>query len=221
MSNVHDHDHGGHGHDHHDHGAHDHSDEIEPALQSLLYKQIEFQKIVALNESTPDSGSKVIQKTWAQRLDTEPVLTSDADEQLLVTVPFAGTVKLHSILIRSSTDASAPRTLKLFLNKEGLDFSAVSDLKPAQVLTLSQTSDVQDVPVKRTLFGNTYSLTLFFEDNFGDDKTSVYYLAFKGEYMKLNREPVEFLYEKAANPRDHAPIVGAGDMASSGPNQGI
>jgi hypothetical protein len=50
------------------------------------------------------------------------------------------------------------------------------------------------------------------EDNFGDDVSRISYLAFKGEFMRLNREPIEVLYERAANPKDHAPIVGTGGM---------
>ena len=142
-------------------------------------------------------------------------------KRLLRMCSFAGTVKLHSVLIRSSTDGSAPRTLKVFLNKNDLDFSAASDLQPTQVLTLSQTSDVQEVPVKRALFGNTYCLTLFFEDNYGCEVTNLYYLGFKGEFTHLLREPVEVLYEKAANPKDHAPIVGVNDMAAQGPGHGM
>ncbi|MCJ1243408.1 hypothetical protein MMC30_000605 [Trapelia coarctata] len=213
-SHDHDHDHAGHGHD--DHGAHDHSDDIEPALQSLLWKQIEFEKIITLNESETDAGVKVVEKTWPQRMNPDPVLTSDADEQLLMTVPFAGTVKLHSILIRSSDSDSAPKTLKIFVNRNDLDFGAASDLTPTQVLTLSRTSEIQDLPVKRAFFGNTYSLTLFFEDNYGADASEIFYLGFKGDFTRLNREPVEVLYEKAANPKDHAPIVGINDMAAQG-----
>lgn len=41
------------GHHHHDHGAchgeHDHSNDITPALQSLLYTQIQFDSITTLN----------------------------------------------------------------------------------------------------------------------------------------------------------------------------
>lgn len=44
------------GHHHHDHGSHchgddghDHSNDITPALQSLLYSQIQFDSIVTLN----------------------------------------------------------------------------------------------------------------------------------------------------------------------------
>ena len=139
----------------------------------------------------------------------------------LYTFRFAGTVKLHSILVRSSTDDSAPLHLKIFVNRNDLDFGTASDLQPTQTFTLSQTSEIQDIPVKRTLFGNTYSLTLFFEDNHGGEVTNVYYLGFKGEFMKLTREPVEVLYEKAANPRDHKSIVGVSDMAAQGPGHGM
>ncbi len=82
------HEHGSHGHEGHDHGAHDHSDDIEPALQKQIYQPIEFDKIITLNESVLGSGAKVVQKTWAQRLDLEPVLVSDTDDQLLITIPY-------------------------------------------------------------------------------------------------------------------------------------
>ncbi|KAI4249910.1 MAG: hypothetical protein LQ352_005494 [Teloschistes flavicans] len=225
MSHHHD-DHGhGHHHDHgaddHDHGhGHDHSDEIEPALQTLLWKQIDFEGIRTLNESETDSGAKIVEKTWPMRLDPEPYLESDADEQILMFIPFTGVVRLHSILLRSSPHSSAPQTLKLFPNRDDLDFSSASDLQPTQTLQLSRTADVQELPVKRALFGNTYNLNLFFEDNHGghDDEevmTRVFWIGFKGEFMPLSREPVEVLYEKAANPRDHVLVQGVGDAASS------
>ena len=79
----------GHNHDrsHSHHHDHDHSEDIEPALQTLLYKQIEFDKILTLNETISSAGSKMVQKTWRQRLDPDPMLQSDADEQLLMVVP--------------------------------------------------------------------------------------------------------------------------------------
>ena len=82
------HHHNGHSeHNHHSHGSHDHSEDIEPALQTLLYNEIEFDKIITLNETTSNAGRKVIEKTWPQRLESEPVLVSDADEQLLMVAP--------------------------------------------------------------------------------------------------------------------------------------
>jgi len=84
MSHCHDdHNHSGHG------DSHDHSNDITPALQTLLYEQIDFDGIRTLNEKESGSGRKIVQKTWAQKTDTEPELESDADEQLILHVPYA------------------------------------------------------------------------------------------------------------------------------------
>jgi hypothetical protein len=79
------HDHGHHGHSHGD--DHDHSDDITPALQHSLYQHINFDEVTTLNEATPNSGRAIIKKTWAERLQEEPELESDADEQLLMRIP--------------------------------------------------------------------------------------------------------------------------------------
>ncbi|KAF2207482.1 hypothetical protein CERZMDRAFT_51145 [Cercospora zeae-maydis SCOH1-5] len=216
MSHCHDehHDHGA-----HDHGAaHDHSDDITPALQHHIYDQIDFSAITTLNESSSRSGAQVVQKPWADRLNPEPSLRSEADEQLLMHVPFTAQIRLHAILIRTSTTDSAPMTLKLYVNREGLDFSTAVDLPPTQTLELAQSNDVQEVPVKRALFNTVRSLDLFFEDNWGrgeEDETRVDYVGFKGEWMKLSREPVNFLYEAAANPSDHKLPSGVGERLGS------
>ena len=120
---------------------------------------------------------------------------------------FTGQVKLHSILIRTSNSSSAPQTLKVFINRDDLDFSTASDISATQEFHLSQTSEVQDIPAKRALFGMVQSLTLFFVDNFGhgeEDVTRITYLGFKGEWMQLGRAPTNIIYEAAANPSDHA-----------------
>ncbi|KAF5134889.1 PITH domain-containing protein P35G2.02 [Metarhizium anisopliae] len=206
MSHCHD-EHVGHGaHDHHHGDEHDHSDDITPALQSSLYQQINFDEITTLNESTRDAGKAIVKKTWAERLSAEPELASDADEQLLMTVPFAAQVKLHSILIRTSPSLSAPKTLHLYVNHDNLDFSTAEDMDPVQKIELSQTSDVQEIPIKRALFGRVQRLVLFFVDNFGDgdeDVSRISYVGFKGEWTKLGKAPTNILYEAAAQPGDH------------------
>jgi hypothetical protein len=116
---------------------------------------------------------------------------------------FTGQVKLHSILIRTSNSSSAPQTLKVFINRDDLDFSTASDLSPTQEFELSQTSEIQDISVKRALFGKVQSLTLFVEDNYGEDVSRLSYLGFKGDWMQLGRAPTNILYEAAANPNDH------------------
>lgn len=103
-----DHQHGhhdaGHGHDHHhhdghDHGGHDHSDDVEPALQTLIWQQIEFEKIRTLNELELDSGAKIVEKSWPQRMNAEPELVSDTDEQMLMFVPYVFPLPLSFLFL--------------------------------------------------------------------------------------------------------------------------
>ncbi|EAS31665.1 uncharacterized protein CIMG_07144 [Coccidioides immitis RS] len=214
----HHHHHHGHGHGGHDHD-HDHSDDLTPAFQSLLYKQIDFDGIVTLNESEPKAGTAIVKKTWAQRLDDSPELESDVDEQMLMYIPFTGQVKLHSLLFYAPPTTSAPKTIKLFRNRPDLDFSTASDLQATQTLTVPQTltgsdADALEIPLNRAQWNTTTSVTLFFEDNWsgGDEEvTKVGYIGFKGHYMALIREPVTVLYEAAANPKDHVIIQGVGE----------
>lgn len=94
-----DHHHHDHGHHHHgdDHADHDHSSDVTPAVQTLLYKQIDFDKIVTFNESEPGAGAAIVKKTWEQRLDALPSLESDVDEQILMCIPFVSPSCLLSI----------------------------------------------------------------------------------------------------------------------------
>jgi hypothetical protein len=216
MSHCHDeHDHS-HGHDH---GEHDHTDDITPALQNILYSQIDFSALRTLNEDDSNSGRAICQKTWAQRLEPAPELISSADEQLLMHVPFTGQVRLHSILIRTSDSDSSPKTLKVFVNQDDMDFEGASEMEPTQVLEVARTSEVQEIPVKRVKFNMTRSLALFFEDNWSqgeEEETRLSYLGFKGDFMKLNKEPVSVLYEAAANPADHKAIAGVKEGVGRG-----
>ncbi|KAL2755160.1 hypothetical protein ACRALDRAFT_1071714 [Sodiomyces alcalophilus JCM 7366] len=200
------HDEHSHGHGDHDHD-HDHSDDITPALQHSLYQQISFDEIITLNEAIPDSGKAIVKKTWMERMDNSPELESDADEQILMNVPFTAQVKLHAILLRTSASPSAPKTLRLFQNRDDIDFSTAEDAEPAQTFELSQTSDLQEIPVRRALFAKVRRLSLFFPDNFSDgdeDVTRIAYVGFKGEWTALGRAPAQIIYEAAARPTDHA-----------------
>lgn len=44
--------------------------------------------------------------------------------------------------------------------------------------------------------------------------TRIGYIGFKGQFMALNREPISFLYEAAANPGDHVAIPGLSDLGN-------
>ncbi|KAK9481092.1 galactose-binding domain-like protein [Lipomyces japonicus] len=202
-----------HSHSHsHGHEAHNHSHSPPPedtfGSQSL-YAHILHDQIWTLNESVPNSGRDVV-KPWDDRFDTTKILESDADEQLIMYIPFTGVVKLFSISIRSSLDSDdAPQTIKLFKNRTDVDFSIASELKPDATITHSSSSgDIIEYPLKRAIFSSMKSLTIFVEDNYGDDVTRIEYIGLKGECKPLAKEPVITLYEAAANPKDHKNLVG-------------
>lgn len=95
-----------------------------------------------------------------------------------------------------------------------MDFSTASELHPTQTIEVPQPvpgADVFELPLNRAHWNATTSVTLFIEDNWSDgeeDVTKVGYVGFKGQFMKLTREPINFLYEAAANPQDHVSIPG-------------
>lgn len=122
--------------------------------------------------------------------------------------------------------------MRIYINRPDLDFDAVHDMKPTQELHPGQSSEIQEIPVKRALFNNVHHLTLFFPDNYGssgagndggssddsdsDDEdwvpTRLTYLGFKGEWSQQGRAPVQILYEAAANPSDHKTLASAMNM---------
>ena len=97
-----------------------------------------------------------------------------------------------------------------------------ADLAPTQKIDLPRSNDVVEIPLNRALWNTTTSMNLFFEDNHSngeEDVTKLGYLGFKGEYLALNREPVTFLYEAAANPSDHVAIQGLSGVNQTMPGQ--
>lgn len=182
-----------------------------------------------MNEMEPEMGRAVI-KPWDKRLDGIKYLESDADEQLVIYIPLTGVVRLHSLLIRSTADDSAPKTIKLFKNRQDIDFSLASELQALAEVehpentggevgdslddeAASSAADLEregivEYSLNRAHFSNLTSLTIFIESNYGADTTKILYIGLRGEWANVNRgAPVVTLYEAAANPKDHKNLV--------------
>jgi len=141
-------------------------------------------------------------------LDETRSVESDADDQLIVRIPFTGSVKLRSILIKSGPGPQTPAKLSVFVNEDGLDFEDVASKTPAQEFEIVQSRDIGEYAVKAPKFPNVRSLTLFFPASQGDDTTRLYYLGFLGEWSELKNQPVIAVYEAQANLADHEKIQG-------------
>jgi len=77
-----------HSHSHSHNHVHDHTDDLTPALQNTLYDQIDFDGIRTLNERVNGSGRAIVRKTWADRGNRDVELESDADEQIILHIPY-------------------------------------------------------------------------------------------------------------------------------------
>ncbi|CAK7340938.1 unnamed protein product [Dovyalis caffra] len=139
-----------------------------PRAQVDLLDFVDFSGVECLNQSTSHSLSNAIKQGY--RDDDGLNLESDADEQLLIYIPFNQVVKLHSIIIKGPEE-EGPKTVKLFSNKEHMGFSNVNDYPPSDTIVLSpDTLKGKPVVLKYVKFQNVRSLTIFIEDNQSDSE---------------------------------------------------
>ncbi|XP_020206574.1 PITH domain-containing protein At3g04780 [Cajanus cajan] len=140
---------------------------------------IDWSGVECLNQSSTHSLPNAIKQGY--REDDGLHLESDADEQLLLYIPFTQVVKLYSIVIKGPED-DGPKTVKLFSNKEHMGFSNVNDFPPSDVANLSE-ENLKGKPVilKYVKFQNVRSLTIFIEDNqSGSELTKVQKIVLHG-----------------------------------------
>ncbi|GAK65730.1 uncharacterized protein PAN0_010c3950 [Moesziomyces antarcticus] len=209
------------GHDHH----HDDDSHVKPGEgdQDLLYSSIDRDRITTLNETVSGSGSAII-KTWDKRNDPEPELISDADDQLILHIPFTSPVKLSTFLLRpSSNPDNTPRTIKLYKNlpESVINFDDIPSLPASKVTTtldsiptVSDTSEVIAFPLQQVKWSNTDSITIFVEQSLGGNNTGLTFVGFKGKSTGINRQaPQNIVYESAPQLKDHK--VGSDSLAAS------
>lgn len=192
--------------------GHSHDDQTDD-LGLSLRTYVDLDRVVCLNEEVPGSGRAVI-KLHEDRLTNEPSLQSPPDDpELLLTIPFTEAVTIQSITLRcgSSQGTAAPRHLKLFSNREDLDFETAREMEAQQELELlppehflEGTIDYPCRPAGR--FQNISCLTIFVRDNYdeaGESPTEISYVGMKGKGTKVKRAAVETVYESQGMPKDH------------------
>jgi len=203
---AHDHNHDGCNDESHHHD-HQHGIPEAEGYRDNLFSRIDRANVVALNAADPGRGPEVI-KPWNERLDEDAFLESDADDQMIIRVPFTGSVKLRAVLIKAGPSDHTPAKVALFSNIEHMDFSDIADLKPVQEFDIAQGREVGEYHVMPAKFPNVTSLTLFFPSSQGADTTRIYYIGFLGQFSERKNVPVITVYESQANLADHERIQG-------------
>ena len=126
----------------HDHSKCNHTnDDKESEAQIIgdsLLSYVDLPRVRCLNVADADSVEGIF-KTYDRRRDTTEFIESDADDELLLYVPFTEVVKIKGLTIVGGTeasDSSAPSKATLFINRDDLDFDSAPDAQSVQEIDL-------------------------------------------------------------------------------------
>ena len=199
---------------HHECDGHSHDNENEDSLGLSLRQYIDFARVLCLNEDVQDSGRAIL-KLHENRLSNTPYLQSaEGDPELLLYIPFTEAVTIQAISIRCSNESIEsvpPRNIKVFVNRDDLDFETARDLPPqleVELLPLQHFPEgTIDYPLRPAgRFQNVNSITVFFMDNYderGNSSTGITYVGLKGKGTKMRQGVVTAVYETQGMPKDH------------------
>eukprot|EP00035_Acanthoeca_spectabilis_P021426 m.438129 g.438129 ORF g.438129 m.438129 type:complete len:304 (-) comp18197_c0_seq1:47-958(-) len=141
--------------------------------QSVIDEFVDTKSIECLNQKDDHPVANIF-------TSSDTFLESDADEQLIISMGFTCPVRIHSIAFRcavnaaTAPDASGPKTIKLFVNQQAIDFDDAESQAPIQVLEISaeQLESGEPVPLKYVKFQNVNTLSIFLQDNQGETETT-------------------------------------------------
>jgi len=151
-------------------------EEVQPDLPLVdlsgkvdLFNLINLDQTTCLNEKKGHEWKNVFVS------DGISYLESDCDQQLLFTIRFSSLVDLSSIKLETTELVSAPKTIKLFMNRFNMDFDAAMDEPPREeiVVPKSHYLDQSTIKFSPLKWKQVSSLTLFVEDNWENTETTV------------------------------------------------
>lgn len=191
--------------------AHSHDCEASDCSTSFsLFKHINLSSLRCLN-CLDTSPLQHVFRTWDERLTelSPPLRSNEEDEdderELLIHVEFDGAVKLSAVtLIGGRDESTSPSKLRVFVNRDDLDFEAIRSLPPTQAWELQpDPSGVLEYPSQAHKFQGVTSIDLHVQGTFGADFISIDFIGFKGTFTERKRQAVEAVYEARAMPSDH------------------
>lgn len=171
-----------------------------------LYAMLDVPQTTALNVTRP-ADSVGIFKPHARRLDAEPVIISDADQEIIVIARFTSPVCIRRLMVIGGGNSSGenhPSRLKCYVNKENIDFNNVEAFRPAQEFNLPiNSTGTVELTTALQPFTNITQVAFYFPANHGDvDITMIKYIGMQGEHTHYRREAVDTVYEVLCNGQD-------------------
>ena len=142
------------------------------ALLVDLAEHFDFNGVQALNIEDETPIDHAIRPELRDNAALSAV--SDADEQMLIVIPFMNAVKLHSIVFRGPPGAG-PATVKLFKNRLSFDFDDAEREKPSDVLQVqeAQLGSGSKVALKFVNFQMVTSIAILIDNNQGGEEQTI------------------------------------------------
>ncbi|KAI5123260.1 hypothetical protein M0805_001349 [Coniferiporia weirii] len=192
---------------HYGEAANSNQEELSGPETANLYNVIDRDNVHGLNLSVPEDAREVI-KTWNDREDTSRFADSGVDDQLVIHVPFTQNIRVRSILLKLGRGELTPRHLRIYANHVNIvDFSEAECTKPQLNISLLEgETNVTEYPLRAAAFANIHSLSLHFGEAVGEERSRIYYIGFRGDTRRVQREGTQKLEVPTANAAD-APLV--------------
>ncbi|KIO19191.1 hypothetical protein M407DRAFT_246251 [Tulasnella calospora MUT 4182] len=147
-----------------------------PSDVSLL-EYLDLNQVNCLNENQDHTLKSIIGNRV--RNSSAAYLESDADEQLLLTLPFNQVVRIRSIVIHTKEAQNGPKDIKLDINKPSIGFDDIEDAKePAVVQEITVPEDFvaegKHIHLRFVRLQRVNSLHIFVSSNHGGvDETRI------------------------------------------------
>uniref|UniRef100_A0A7S0X9Y9 PITH domain-containing protein n=1 Tax=Mantoniella antarctica TaxID=81844 RepID=A0A7S0X9Y9_9CHLO len=143
------------------------------AKETDLLEEMDLSSVECLNQATGKDWGNALKQGY--REDAGLFCASDDDEQLIITIPFRQIVYLSSIAIQGPADGTAPKVVKIFVNKPNLSFDNCAKKATEQLtLTADQVTNGEQLELDFTQFQNVRVVSIFVDSNQGGgDVTNV------------------------------------------------
>mmetsp|Transcript_842 Transcript_842/g.2462 ORF Transcript_842/g.2462 Transcript_842/m.2462 type:complete len:207 (-) Transcript_842:16-636(-) len=175
-------------------------DDFIGVATELLLPWIDVDGIVGLNEDVENSAKGVF-RAYDQRLDdTKFVESPEGDTELIIKVPFTAPVKLTAITVIGGDRGTAPGNVRLYANREELDFTSVGDVQAEQELELGEDfHGAVQFPLRAGRFSNVTHLCLYFPTSLAFEQTRIHWIGLWGTGSSHKRQAVITVYEAIPN----------------------
>ena len=110
-------------------------------------------------------------------------LRSDCDPELLLQLAFMQTISMHSIIIGLPETDSCPKTIKLFCNRNNMGFDDAKEINPVQQIDVEMGTTSLKIDLIASKWNRTDTITLFIEDNHGNDMTEIHSIRLFGKAL--------------------------------------